>query len=61
VQYAKARGVEIIPEFDMPGHALSVMAAYPELACFPEPTKVATRFGVTDFSKKLYCGQREDL
>ncbi|NLI54729.1 MAG: beta-N-acetylhexosaminidase [Clostridiales bacterium] len=59
VQYAKARGVEIIPEFDMPGHALSVMAAYPELACFPEPTKVATRFGVTDFSKKLYCAGSE--
>lgn len=55
VRYAKARGIEIVPEIDMPGHALSVMAAYPDLACFPEPVEVATRFGVTDFSKKLFC------
>ncbi len=59
VRYARARGIEIIPEIDMPGHALSVMAAYPELACFPDPVEVATRFGVTDFSKKLYCAGNE--
>lgn len=60
VRFARARGIEIIPELDMPGHALSVMAAYPELACFPDPVQVATRFGVTDFSKKLYCAGSED-
>ncbi len=59
VRYAKARGIEIVPEIDMPGHALSVMAAYPGLACFSEPVEVATRFGVTDFSKKLYCAGSE--
>lgn len=59
VRFAKARGIEIVPEFDMPGHALSAIAAYPELACFPEPAEVATRFGVTDFSKKLYCAGSE--
>lgn len=59
VRYAKARGIEIVPEIDMPGHALSVMAAYPELACFEEPVEVATRFGVTDFSNKLYCAGDE--
>jgi hexosaminidase len=59
VRYTKARGIEIVPEIDMPGHALSVMAAYPELACLDEPVEVATRFGVTDFSKKLYCAGSE--
>lgn len=59
VRFAKARGIEVIPEIDMPGHALSVMAAYPELACFPEETEVATRFGVIDFSKKLFCAGSE--
>lgn len=55
VRFAKARGIDIVPEIDMPGHALSAIAAYPELACFCEPVDVATRFGVTTFSKKLYC------
>ena len=59
VRYAKARGIEIMPEIDMPGHALSMIAAYPDLACFPEPVEVATRFGVTDFSKKLLCAGSE--
>ncbi|MEZ4508309.1 MAG: family 20 glycosylhydrolase [Eubacteriales bacterium] len=53
VRYCKARGIEIVPEIDMPGHALSMIAAYPELACANDPVEVATYFGVTDFSKKL--------
>ena len=60
VRYAKARGIEIVPEIDMPGHALSMIAAYPELACVNEPVEVATRFGVTDFSNKLFCAGREE-
>ena len=60
VSYAGTRGIEIVPEIDMPGHALSMIAAYPELACFPEPVEVATRFGVTDFSQKLLCAGKEE-
>ena len=59
VRYAKARGIEIVPEIDMPGHALSMIAAYPALACVNEPVEVATRFGITDFSKKLFCAGNE--
>lgn len=59
VRYAKSRGIEIVPEIDIPGHALSMIAAYPELACFEESVEVATRFGVTDFSKKLFCAGNE--
>lgn len=33
VAYAAERGVEIVPEIEMPGHSAEVMAAYPELAC----------------------------
>ena len=33
VAYAAQRGVEIIPEIDVPGHTVAILAAYPELAC----------------------------
>ncbi|GAB4039315.1 glycoside hydrolase family 20 protein [Spirosoma jeollabukense] len=49
VRYAQSRFVTIVPEIEMPGHALGALAAYPELGC--EPTKayqVATKWGVFD-------------
>lgn len=33
VKYAKERGINIIPEIDMPGHFSAAAAAYPELTC----------------------------
>ena len=60
VAYAKARGVEIVPELDLPGHALAILAAYPALACFEEPVAVATTFGVSEYSKKLLCAGKKE-
>ncbi len=36
VKYAAEHHIEVIPEVDMPGHTMSVMAAYPEFSCDPE-------------------------
>lgn len=33
IQYAAERYVEIIPEVDIPGHTVAILAAYPHLAC----------------------------
>ena len=39
VAYAKARNVTIVPEIEMPGHALSALLAYPELSAGPLPPR----------------------
>jgi hexosaminidase len=37
VAYAQARNVTIVPEIEMPGHALAAIAAYPELGSTANP------------------------
>ena len=33
VRYASERHIEVIPEMDIPGHTVAILAAYPELSC----------------------------
>jgi hexosaminidase len=48
VAYAAERHIAVIPEIEMPGHALAALAAYPELGCSGGPYEVATKWGVFD-------------
>lgn len=48
VQYADLRGIRVIPEFDLPGHATAWLVGYPELASAPGPYKIERFFGVFD-------------
>jgi hexosaminidase len=57
VAYAKSRLVTIIPEIEMPGHALAALAAYPELSCTGGPFEVYTRWGVVP---DVYCAGKEE-
>jgi hexosaminidase len=45
IQYAKERFVNILPEVDVPGHSAAALAAYPELACFPDAKTFRVRSG----------------
>jgi hexosaminidase len=44
VSYAHDRGIIIVPEFDLPGHCTSILAAYPFLASYAANYKPATRY-----------------
>jgi len=40
VAYAQQRFVTVVPEIEMPGHAMAALAAYPELSCTGGPFRV---------------------
>ncbi|WGQ08652.1 beta-N-acetylhexosaminidase [Pedobacter gandavensis] len=47
IKYAADRYITIIPEIEMPGHSMAVLAAYPELSTTPkQPKKVAETWGI---------------
>ena len=57
VQYAAERYVTIIPEIEMPGHALAAISCYPELSCgLEDHYETATKWGVF---KQVFCTKEE--
>lgn len=52
VAYAAERFITVVPEIEMPGHAVATLAAYPELSCTGGPFAVETRWGIFD---DVYC------
>ncbi|MBX7119245.1 MAG: family 20 glycosylhydrolase [Gemmatimonadaceae bacterium] len=52
VAYAAARHITVMPEIEMPGHAVAALTAYPELGCTPGPFEVMTTWGVSD---DIFC------
>ena len=41
IQYAAERGIEVIPEVEMPGHSAALLAAFPQLSCDGHGSQVA--------------------
>ncbi|MBK8267760.1 MAG: family 20 glycosylhydrolase [Planctomycetes bacterium] len=58
VTHAKSRHITVIPEIEMPGHALAALAAYPELSCKGTPLEVWTEWGVID---DVYCAGNDKV
>jgi len=57
VAYAASRFITVIPEIEMPGHAMAALATYPGLACTKGPFEVQTRWGVFD---DVFCAGKEE-
>lgn len=58
VAYAAERHITVVPEIEMPGHAMAALAAYPELSCTGGPFEVAELWGVFD---EIYCAGNDEV
>jgi len=56
VAYAKQRHINVVPEIEMPGHAVAALAAYPQFSCTGGPFEVGKQWGVLD---DVFCPKEE--
>lgn len=54
--YASARQITVVPEIEMPGHAVAALAGYPWLGCTGGPYEVRTTWGISD---DVFCIGKE--
>lgn len=58
VAYAAERHVTVVPEIEMPGHSIALLAAFPELGCTGGPYETWCRWGVT---KDIVCAGNDKV
>jgi hexosaminidase len=57
VAYAGKLHINVLPEIEMPGHAVAALRAYPGLSCTGGPTPSFNRWGV---SEEVFCAGKEE-
>lgn len=57
VKYAARLHINVVPEIEMPGHAVAALQAYPELSCTGRPVPPFNRWGVSD---DVFCAGKEE-
>ena len=57
VEYAAKLHINVLPEIEMPGHAVAALKAYPELSCTGGPIPSFNRWGV---SEDVFCAGKEE-
>ena len=57
IEFAKERGIDVIPEIDMPGHNLALLSVFPEYSCKGEPVTPAKARGIY---KTILCAGKEE-
>lgn len=58
IRYAAQRNIEVIPELDIPGHTVAILAVYPELGCIHTDTLSKTVGKTTDL---MLCANNEKV
>ncbi len=58
VKYAAERFITVIPEIEMPGHAIAALTSYPELSCTGGPFEVRKLWGVDE---DVFCAGNEHV
>lgn len=57
VEFARVRGMEIVPEIDLPGHTTALLAAYPQYSCTGEPIELRQYGGIFD---RILCAGKDE-
>ena len=58
VAFCKERFIEVIPEFDLPGHTTAIISTYPELSCRGAQVPVETVGGIF---KNILCAGNDEV
>ena len=56
IDFAKKKGIDVIPEIDMPGHNLALLSVFPEYSCRGEQVAPAKARGIY---KTILCAGKE--
>ena len=58
VAYAAERGITVVPEIEMPGHAVAALTSYPELGCVGDGYEVRRTWGIAD---DIFCAGKDEV